>query len=311
MLSTSIVIPTKNSVDTIEECISSLMPYYREGHIGEIVVVDGHSTDGTLDVVSEYPVKLLLEEGKGNIGMAYDIGWRNAQGELIIFLDSDVYLDEGFFPRAHELLSNDKVGWISCAARAVVTNRLTKTQAEEWTGVMRAPAPSRFRRLYTRIAYAMAPESLGGGPCMIVRRICLEAVDGFQGLSLGTLRCCGDVSVSQRVANRGWKTIWWMDAPVYHHPRATFSGWMKQFYGYGKSLAHMHLEREFRESYPWYHKAISIVARLASPAVAIYLAVRFRNPLHIITYPPPRYAWAIGYIVGWIGATNQKGRSLN
>jgi len=311
MLSTSIVIPTKNSVDTIEQCLSSLMPYYREGHIGEIVVVDGHSTDGTLDVVSEYPVKLLLEEGKGNIGMAYDIGWRNAQGELIIFLDSDVYLEEGFFAKAYELLSNEKVGWISCGTKAVVTNRLTKAQAEEWAGGMYAPAPSRFQRLYRRIAYGLGPESLCGGPCMIVRRICLEAVDGFQGLSLGTLRVCGDICVSQRVANGGWKTISWMDAPVYHYPRATFTGLMKQYYGYGKSLAHMHLEREFRESYPCYRKVISIMARLASPAVAISLAVRFRNALHIIVYPPPRYAWAIGYIVGWIGARNQKGRNAS
>ena len=302
MLSTSVVIPTKNSVTTIDECLASLMPYYKEGYISEIVIVDGHSTDGTLEVVKNYPVKVIFEQVKGNIGLAYDVGWRETQGELVILFDSDVYLKEGFFPKIHEMLADDTVGWISCVPKAVVTSTLTKAQAEEWSGGMLAPTPSRFQLLYTRIAYGVTKEPLCGGPCMVVRRTCLEAVNGFQGLSLETLKCSGDISVSQRVANKGWKTTWWYDAPLYHHPRATFKAFIKQMYGYGVSIAYMHLESEFRKNYPWYNKVISIMARLASPVIGVYLAIRFRNPLHLIIYPIPRYAVAAGYIIGWIRA---------
>jgi glycosyltransferase involved in cell wall biosynthesis len=303
-LKTSVVIPTKNSVAIIDKCLASLMPYYKEGHISEIVVVDGHSTDGTLEAVKNYPVELIFEEVEGNIGMAYDIGWRKAQGELIIFLDSDVYLGENFLHRIYELLVDNKIGWISCQQIAVVSNRLTKTQAEDWiwSTPRLAPSSSWLYRLYGRIAYGGSKQVLCGGPCMIVRRPCLEAVNGFRGLSLETLRCCGDISVSQRIANKGWKTIYWTDAPVYHHPRATFKGYIKQMYGYGKSIAYMHLEREFRGGFPWYNKVPSMMARLASPAIGIYLTIRFRNPLHLIVYPLPRYAVVAGYIVGWIGA---------
>jgi glycosyltransferase involved in cell wall biosynthesis len=300
-MNTSIVIPTKNNIDTIDKCLSSLMPYYGDGYISEIIVVDGHSTDGTLEAVKRYPVKVLFEEVKGSIGLAYDIGWRNAQGELVILFDSDVYLGEGFFPRIHELLS-DEVGWISCVPEAVVTNRMKKTQGEDWSRGMLTPEPSRFQRLYTRIAYGGTKEPLCGGPCMVVRRSCLEAVNGFLGLSPGTLKCCGDISVSQRVAGKGWKTIWWHEAPLYHHPRSTLKGLVKQMHGYGISIAYMHLENEFRKSYPWYNKVISMLARLASPAIGVYLAIRFRNPMHLITYPLPRYAVVAGYVAGWIGA---------
>jgi GT2 family glycosyltransferase len=314
MLRTSIVIPTKNNINTIDRCLFSLMPYYRQGYINEIVVVDGHSTDGTLEVIEGYPVKLVFDEGKGNIGTAYDIGWRNAQGELIILLDSDVYLKENFFPKVCELLSDDKVGWISCAARAVVTNSLTKAQDEDWIWHinMLSPSLSWFLRLYTRIASGGNQDARCGGPCMIVRRTCLETVNGFQGLSsaalgVGTGGCVGDISVSQRIANRGWRTIWWGDAPIYHHPRTTFKGLAKQFYGYGKAEAYMQMEREFASNYRWHQKVTGIIARLGSPAVGLMLAIRFRNPLHLIAYPLPRYTWVMGYIAGWAVAKKSKG----
>ncbi len=300
---TSVVIPTKDSIDTIDKCLSSLMPYHKQGYISEIVIVDGHSTDGTLDALKNYPVKLIFEKGKGTISIAFDIGWREAQGELVIFLNSDVYLGENFFPRIYELLS-DKVGWISCLEKAVVSNRLTKAQAESWSASapMLAPSPSLLRRLYYRVTSGGNRKALCGGPCMLARRSCLEATNGLQGLSLATLAVCGDICFSERIAGRGWQTIWWLDAPVYHHPQHTFRRLIKQFYDYGKSLAYMHLEKEFRDSYPWHSKLLSIMARLASPVISISLAIRFRNPLHIIVYPIPRYAGAIGYIVGWIGA---------
>ena len=88
------------------------------------------------------PGEAGFEEGKGNISTAYDIGWRNAQGELIMLLDSDVYLEENFFPKVYELLFDDKVGWISCATRAVVTNRLIKAQDEDWIWHIEMLSPS-------------------------------------------------------------------------------------------------------------------------------------------------------------------------
>jgi glycosyltransferase involved in cell wall biosynthesis len=303
LLSTSVVIPTKNNIGTIDECLSSLMPYYKEGYISEIVVVDGHSTDGTLDVVKKYPVKVLSEEGTTH-GDAWETGWRHSSSELVMFTGGNVHLGNNFFPEVYELFSDDKVGWVSSYEKAVVSNWLTKVQAEDWLiGIPRlSPSPSWFQRLYGRIASGGSRKPLCGGPCVVVRRTCLEAVNGFQGLRLETLKICGDISVSQRVANKGWKTIWWYDAPVYHHPRATFKGYMKQMYSYGKSIAYMHLESEFIKSYPWYNKVMSIMARLASPVIGVYLAIRFRNPLHLIVYPLIRYTVATGYIVGWIGA---------
>lgn len=75
----SVVIPTKNNVDTIGECLSSLMPYWEQGYIDEIIVVDAHSTDGTVEVVRNFPVRLRFDERQGEY-VAREIGWRNANG---------------------------------------------------------------------------------------------------------------------------------------------------------------------------------------------------------------------------------------
>lgn len=302
-MSTSLVIPTKNNIDTIDKCLSSVMPYYEAGYINEIVVVDGNSTDGTLDVVKKYPVKLLFDEGKKNPGLAYDIGWRQTKGDLVFFLDSDVYLEEGFFPKAHDLVSAEGVGWISCRQKAVASNSITKTQGEDWdwgSNILSKPS-SWFQKLYN-IALAGKPEPTCGGPCIIVRKVCLEEIDGHHGINEEVIKWCSDIAYSQRIANRGWVTKWWTEAPIYHHPRATFKGYYKQMYAYGKSIAFMHLEQEFKSQYSWYNRIFGILARLASPIIGVYLAVRYRNPEHLVLYPVPRYAVVAGYIAGWFQA---------
>ncbi|MBE0517445.1 MAG: glycosyltransferase [Methanophagales archaeon] len=49
MVEVSIIIPTKNNGDIIEKCLSSIegLEYPQEKY--EVLIVDGHSTDETID----------------------------------------------------------------------------------------------------------------------------------------------------------------------------------------------------------------------------------------------------------------------
>ena len=120
-LTVSVVIATYNSGDTIERCLSSLYPYQKAGYISEVIIVDGYSTDNTLDVVKKYPVKILFEEGqeiyknsviRSHYGKynAQNQGWRASSGNLIMFLDSDAYLGEDFFPKALKFFEDPNLG---------------------------------------------------------------------------------------------------------------------------------------------------------------------------------------------------------
>lgn len=83
----SIVVIEKNETRHIEKCLDSLLsqthPYI------EIIVVDGNSTDGTKEIISqEYSkderIKLVIEPGLG-FAHARNVGVRSSSGEIIAF----------------------------------------------------------------------------------------------------------------------------------------------------------------------------------------------------------------------------------
>ena len=82
----SIVIPTFNNVTTIEQCLQSINDQTIKAD--EVIIVDGHSTDGTVDVVKKFNFKLLYENG-GSRAAACNIGVPEAEGDIIVFIDAD------------------------------------------------------------------------------------------------------------------------------------------------------------------------------------------------------------------------------
>lgn len=86
----SIVIPTYNRKDILLRMLEMLRA--QEG-IGEVVVVDDGSLDGTAAAVQQtdypWPVTVISQSNRGP-GAARNAGWRAAQGELVLFLDDDM-----------------------------------------------------------------------------------------------------------------------------------------------------------------------------------------------------------------------------
>jgi len=241
-LTLSAVITTRNSARTIGRCLESLVPYQESGEISEVIVVDGHSTDGTAEIASRYPVKLLYkddEEYKNSVVRYWwdiynglDIGWRAASGDLVMFLDSDAYLAEGFFPQALAFFADKKLGVLGCWAKAWVITPLGQTIGQLWAfhgeriRAIQNNSHHPFDRLYRLVVFLGAKRLFTGGPCYIVRRPCLELVGGHD--------ASGDVGISLRLDDTGWRSWWWVDAPVYHLPRGGFREFYRQRYLWGK-----------------------------------------------------------------------------
>ncbi len=297
-LKTSVVIPTRNNIKTIGWALNSLVPYIPQGFISDIVVVDALSTDGTREFVSGYPVTLLKDEGKG-VAIAYEMGWRASQGEIVMFLDGDAFLGTDFFPASLEFFNDPQVGVVGCGAKAAVTSRLSRTVGEQWSWFRPGMngSSSWFKRMYERLVFGgldFAP----GGPCLLVRRSALQAVGGF---TRSELPCAADMQLSKKIINAGFKAGWWPEAPLYHFPRPTLKSLLNEYRG----LAREEIVREKMEGLEseryWQTRLIKLASRLASPPIGVMLAWRYRNPYHLIVYPAIRYAWAGAYLSGWVG----------
>jgi len=89
----SVVIPTLNEAETVGRIIEGCMPY-----ADELLVVDGHSTDGTGDVVRGYGVKVILDNGKGK-GAALRHAANFVSGDIIVFVDADGSHDPRDIPK--------------------------------------------------------------------------------------------------------------------------------------------------------------------------------------------------------------------
>ena len=84
----SVIIPTYNRKDSLLESVRSVDG--QTAPVGEVIVVDDGSTDGTSNLIRDaFPhVKLLTQENQG-VSSARNLGLRHAQGSWIAFLDSD------------------------------------------------------------------------------------------------------------------------------------------------------------------------------------------------------------------------------
>jgi len=97
----SVVIPTKNNALTIEKAMDSVLKSLaRIDNPWEIVVVDAHSTDGTLEILRKYSdyIKVIGDEGRG-IGAARNLGVRNSTGDVIFFVDADCIVKPDHFSK--------------------------------------------------------------------------------------------------------------------------------------------------------------------------------------------------------------------
>ncbi len=85
----SIITVVYNNVDTIEASIKSVME--QDYHDLEYIVVDGMSTDGTLDVIHQYAdhIDTLISEKDKGLYDALNKGIRQATGDIVGILHSD------------------------------------------------------------------------------------------------------------------------------------------------------------------------------------------------------------------------------
>jgi len=102
---TSVIVPTLNEEKSIPGLLRSIMAQGRRPL--EVIVVDGGSTDRTVELAKEMGAKVIVQPS--NQAKARNIGAEVARGDFLLFLDADTVLPPDF------MMAVERLGPVECA----------------------------------------------------------------------------------------------------------------------------------------------------------------------------------------------------
>lgn len=103
----SFIIPVLNGKRYLKKCIDAILQEYAT--LDEIIVVDGGSIDGTIEIASSYPQVQLLKISNTTIANSRNHGAKLAKSGLLAFIDCDVIICKGWRKNALDILSDDSI----------------------------------------------------------------------------------------------------------------------------------------------------------------------------------------------------------
>jgi len=281
----SAIIPARNEEASIARAIESVAAQHE---IGEVIVVNDQSTDGTGAIVAELAksvpkLKVLaidaVPPGWTGKNHAVSVGAAAAQGDWLLFTDADTYHYPGSTRRAlHDAVEHDAV---------LVSYSPEQEMDSFWE---RALIPFVYSRLATKFSFARVndrtrPDAAANGQFVLVLRDAYESVGGHTAAPGQILE---DVALARRVKQHGYGI--YFTAPIgivrtrmYRSFESMWQGWTKNLYplmgGNLKSLL------------------VELIEVLPVPEAALFLVAMV---LHAAGIRIPLVALAAGVAVGML-----------
>jgi glycosyltransferase involved in cell wall biosynthesis len=166
----------------LRKCIDSV---YENVPVNRLIVVDGYSTDGTIQIVKAFQERhkdvIFVQDG-GTRGSARQAGINKVKSDWFMFVDSDVVLCKNWFDKAEKLIRDD-VGAI--------------WGMEIWSALRKA----KVLKLYERASLKIF-EKRGGMHDLLIRR---RAIEGIK--VPWQLHTYEDAYVKSWICAKGYKVI--------------------------------------------------------------------------------------------------------
>ncbi len=125
----SVVICVRNGEETIKQCIEAAL----KNNPNEIIIVDGNSTDKTIEICKSYNVKILKDEGRG-LGNARNVALDYVETKFIFYIGPDDILTDNSLTAMIEYFK--KVNWVGMSPLVEVI-KTNKTYAGKCLNLLR------------------------------------------------------------------------------------------------------------------------------------------------------------------------------
>jgi len=233
--SVTILIPAKDEGERIRACIDSALAQDYPNF--NVVAINDRSTDNTGAVMDEIAatdrrLKAFHNTvapppgwtGKNN---ALHQGQKHADGEWLLFVDSDVVLEPDVLSSCMEMLIRKDFDMVSLLPR-LESHSL-------WEGLLVPLCASAASGMYLvplTNNHLMKNTAFGNGQFLMLRRTAYDAIGGHETVRD---RYCEDVEIARLLKTTGWKprVSWgseWCSVRMYDSLENIFKGWGRIFY---------------------------------------------------------------------------------
>lgn len=113
-LALSVVVVTYNEAERIRDCLTSIFAACDGLLSYEVILVDSNSTDGTVELASDYPVTILRipDDDITTPAAGRYVGTEAARGERILFVDGDMVISRTWLEAALDHLEQPDVAGV-------------------------------------------------------------------------------------------------------------------------------------------------------------------------------------------------------
>jgi len=251
----TVVMPCLNEEEAIGRAVESLADeYVREN--GEILVVDGGSTDRTREVAlalaEKYPIRLLPNPGRLQ-SHGLNIGLREARGRFIIRADAHCVYPPGYVRRCVEMLAREEVfnaGGVMYPVGETAVQRAIARAMRHPLGVGDAKFHIGNYTGYAEGAYVGA-----------FKREIFDLVGPYDPKAHPN----EDSELNIRIVKSGRKIYLDGTLKVLYFPRASFGKLFRQYFKYGQGRCYTTLK----------HRRFTSLRQLVPPLFVLGLAAAF------------------------------------
>ncbi len=222
----TVILPILNEEKYIRNCLDSILSQDYPKDYMEIILIDGNSTDKTVDIITEYVkkysfIKLFTNESK-TVQYALNIGIKNATGKYIVRMDAHASYANDYISKSIEYLKKTKC--VNVGGTTVVRgkNFIQKVIAAAYHSPFALGGSKHYDENYEGYADTVAWGAFE-------REYLLKI-----GLYDEKLPRSEDDDLNFRIMERGDKIFVTPKIKSIYYPRDTFKDLFSQYFGYGK-----------------------------------------------------------------------------